>query len=100
MLHSDGVADPEPRWPAILAVLAAVALHFSLPPQLRFGRPGLAAAVVVVLLLIANGARAFHAVRVNELAGWAILIELAGGLLYGVAALIAGLVAHSIPAPD
>jgi hypothetical protein len=100
MLHSHDVADPEPRWPAMLAVLAAVALHFSLPPQLRFGRPGLGAAVVVILLLIANGARLLHARRINELAGWAILIVLAGGLLYGVGALVAGLVAHSVPAPD
>jgi hypothetical protein len=100
MLHSHDVSDPEPRWPAVLAILAATALHFSLPPQLRFGRPGVAAAIVVALVAIAYAARARHARRVNEIAGWLILFALAGGLLYGVVALIAGLVAHSVPAAD
>ena len=98
MLHSHGVDDPEPRWPAVLAILAATALHFSLPPQLRFGRPGIAAGTVIALVAVAYAARARHHHRINEIAGWLILAELAGGLLYGVGALIMGLVAHSVPA--
>jgi len=41
----------EPRWPAILAILATAALHFILPEPLRFG-PGWLLLVVVSLLLI------------------------------------------------
>lgn len=84
----------------MLAVFAAAALHFTLPVQLRVGRPGIAAAIVVVLVVITHVARARGARRVNELAGWSILLVLAGGLLYGLVSLIAGLVAHTVPAPD
>src|SRR5579859_5956428 len=43
--------DAEPRWPAILAVVATAALHFVLPEPFRFG-PGWLLLVVVLLFLI------------------------------------------------
>jgi hypothetical protein len=49
--------DPEPRWPALVALLAVGALHYSLPPQLSPGPGWLVPALVIVLLL---PALAFH----------------------------------------
>jgi hypothetical protein len=49
--------DPEPRWPALVALLAVGALHYSLPSPLSPGPDWLVPVVVVVLLL---PALAFH----------------------------------------
>jgi hypothetical protein len=93
------VERPEPRWPAIIAVGAAAALHFALPETLRFGPPWVLAGAVAVLVAIAFVARARGSVRGNEVAGWGILVVLTIGLVYGLAMLIAGLVHHSTAAP-
>jgi uncharacterized membrane protein len=51
----------EPRWPALLAVLAAIALQLVLPPRLtqglgnRFLIPALEGALIVVLLVVNPG---------------------------------------------
>jgi enoyl-CoA hydratase/carnithine racemase len=100
MLHAHDVERPEPRWPAVLAILAAAALHFILPSQLRLGQPEVVAAIVVALVGVSYAARARGARRLNEIAGYAILVVLTGGLLYGLEELIAGLVTHSVGAPD
>jgi hypothetical protein len=100
MLHAYGVERPEPRWPAVLAIFAAAALHFTLPPQLRLDPPAAFAAIVTVLVGISYLARARGARYVNEVAGYCILVVLTGGLFYGLATLIVGLVRHSVPAPD
>jgi hypothetical protein len=41
----------EPRWPAVLALLATGGLHFVIPAPLRFGQEWLLLAVVTVLLI-------------------------------------------------
>ncbi len=41
----------EPRWPAILALLATGGLHFAIPAPLRFGQEWLLLAVVTALLI-------------------------------------------------
>ncbi|MBV9768810.1 MAG: hypothetical protein JOZ32_04505 [Bryobacterales bacterium] len=46
-----GPRSSEPRWPAILALLAAGGLHFVLPGPLRFGQEWLLLAVVAGLLI-------------------------------------------------
>jgi hypothetical protein len=96
----DTVERPEPRWPAVIGVLAAAALHFVLPDALRLGAPGLLAATVVVLVTGSYVSRGRGWRLGNELAGWGILLVLAAGLLYGVSALIVNLLAHRIDAPE
>ena len=100
MLSAHDIERPEPRWPAVIGVLAAVALHFALPADLRFGPPGVLAGLVVTLLAIAWIARHVGLHHVNAKAGYGVLIVLTAGLLYGVSRLFAGLIQHTISAPD
>lgn len=86
---------PEPRWPAILAAFAAVALHFALPPKIRFGPPWTLATVVAVLVVAAALTRRRGMHRANNMIGYAILTLLTGGLLFGVVRLILALVLHT-----
>ena len=94
------VNDPEPRWPAMVGVVAAAVLHFALPDDLRIGPPWLLVGVVVLLLAVAWGARHLGMHDVNARAGYAILAVLTAGLLYGVVMLMTGLVRHTITAPE
>lgn len=97
---TDDVTNPEPRWPAMIGVLAAAVLHFALPDQMRIGPPWLLVGIVVSLLVVASGARHLGLHHVNAKAGYAVLAVLTAGLLYGVAMLLSGLVRHTIPAPQ
>jgi hypothetical protein len=100
MLKAPDVVRPEPRWPAVLTVFASAVLHYSLPPSMRVGPPWLVVTLVSVLVVAAwLGRRTGHHV-VNERAAYGIIIVLGGALLYGVVALMVGLVHHTLPAPD
>jgi len=100
MLSAPGIERPEPRWPAVIGVLAAAILHFALPDDLRIGPPWLLVGLIVLLLIIAWGARHLGMHHVNAKAGYAILGVLTVGLLYGVTMLMTGLVRHTITAPE
>jgi hypothetical protein len=95
MLSAHDIARPEPRWPAILAIFAAAALHFTLSPAMRIGPPWLVASIVVVLVAIAWLGRRMGRQRVNAWAGFVILAVLTAGLLYGVTTLVVGLMKHA-----
>jgi hypothetical protein len=90
--HPPEIERPEPRWPVIVAALAAVALHFALPRPLRPGTPWLLAVVVTTLVIAATVFRHLGMHRQNAWASYGVLAALAIGLLYGIAALIVGLV--------
>jgi hypothetical protein len=84
----------EPRWPAILAILATAALHFVLPEPLRFG-PGWLLLVVVSLLLIpavlAHRAGRFD---INRVLGHLVLGSLTASMVWSLALLILRLPEH------
>ena len=94
------IVEPEPRWPAIIASFAAVALHFSLPPALRYGQPWIVAGLIVTLVVASQIARALRRYDLANTLGYVILAVLTAGLFYGVIALIRGLVLHTESAPD
>jgi hypothetical protein len=94
---SDGgtrVMAPEPRWPAMLAVIAAGVLHYTLPAAMRFGPPWLVLLAVLLLLLVAHESRRRGNLRLNSLAGLAIPSVLTVALLWGLGALVAVLPRH------
>lgn len=97
-----GLADidrPEPRWPVVIAAFAAVALHFALPDELRMGPTGGLAMVVGILTFAAHVTRQRGMHRANSLLGYAVLIVLTGGLVFGVSALLLALLHGGQKAP-
>jgi hypothetical protein len=90
--HTPDVERPEPRWPAIVAACSAVALYFALPAGLRPGTPWYFALVVGALVIAAVVFRRLGMHRLNSWSSYGVLGALAIGLLYGVVALIFGLV--------
>ena len=92
MTISSDVVRPEPRWPAILAAFAAVALHFVLPTQMRIGPPWVLATTVAVLVVAATVTRRLGKSHANSMIGYAILLVLTAGLVFGVASLIVTLI--------
>ena len=95
MLSARDVERPEPRWPAILAIFAAAALHFTLPAAMRPGPSWLLASLVTVFVVLAWGGRHTGHQRLNAMSGYVILALLAAGLLYGITMLVLGLIQHS-----
>jgi hypothetical protein len=89
--HTPDIERPEPRWPVIVAALAAVALHFALPPALRPGTPWVVGVGVTTLVIAATVFRHLGMHRQNSWASYGVLAVLAGGLMYGVVMLIIGL---------
>jgi len=96
--HPADLRRPEPRWPAIVAAFSAVALHFALPEALRVGPSWLLAIMVAALVVAAHVFRRLDMHRENSVMGYAILLLLAAGLLYGVAMLMLSLVRHTAAA--
>lgn len=84
----------EPRWPAAITILAAVALHFALPPSLRVGPPWIGAGVITVLVLLSAAAAASGRTWINQILGYVLAASLTGGLLVGVARLLAAVAQH------
>ena len=100
MLSAHGVERPEPRWPVVIGVLAAAGLHFALPDQMRVGPPWLLAGIVVALVMVAWASHRLGHHDLNAKTGYAIIAVLTIGLLYGLTMLMAGLVRHTVTAPE
>lgn len=100
MLSAYGVERPEPRWPVVIGVLAAAGLHFALPDQMRVGPPWLLAGIVVALVIVAWASHRLGHHDLNAKTGYAIIAVLTIGLLYGLTMLMAGLVRHTVTAPE
>src|SRR5215470_1411561 len=89
--------DPEPRWSALIAVLAVGGLSLALPEALTVGPTWLFPAVVVALLVptVLTHRTGHH--RLNTLCGFAVAGVLTVGLLGSLLLLIAALPAHTEP---
>ena len=99
--QTDGeIERPEPRWPAVIAAFSAVALHFALPKELRFGPPWTLAVLVSLLAVAAWFTRRRGMHNANNVFGFAVIVVLAGGLVFGVASLIFGLMHQKLEAAD
>lgn len=85
---------PEPRWPAVLALLAVGGLSFALPPSLSIGPDWLLLAVVAGLLIptIATRMRGNH--TMNTVLGHFITAIVTLDMLWSLGRLIAALPSH------
>ena len=91
------VGRGEPRWPALIAVLAAGALHLGLPDSMTAGPPWLLLAVTCLLLVPATVAHRVGRHDLNEWFGHAVNGVLALALVWSIAMLIDELPTHREP---
>jgi hypothetical protein len=92
--------DPEPRWPAWLAVLAVGGLHTALPSYLVLGPRWIFLAVVLALLVptVISHAKKHH--RINRIIGFAVTSMVTLGLIVSVILLISALLAKKETATE
>jgi hypothetical protein len=89
---------PEPRWPVILAVLAAAGLPFALPRSLSVLPPWIVASLVTVLIGAAFVTHNVNKPRLNQLFGYTLLAVLTIAQLFSLGRLIVALPRHTEPA--
>lgn len=82
---------PEPRWPAALAGLAAVALYWAVPESLTPGPTWLTVGLALLALLAALGAHVFGRRSLNHTLSLIFLCLLTFALVWSLGTLIAGL---------
>jgi uncharacterized membrane protein len=86
--------DPEPRWPAAIAVMAVGGLYLALPRYLTIGPPWMFPAVIGALLVptvISHRAGKHH---LNRILGFVVTGLVTLGMIVSVALLIAALPSH------
>jgi hypothetical protein len=86
--------DPEPRWPAFIAIVAVGGLYAALPGYLIIGPHWLFPAIVVMLLVptVISHGTGHHGI--NKFCGFTVTVVLTMGMFVSVALLIHALPAH------
>jgi hypothetical protein len=90
----------EPRWPAILALLATGGLHFIIPAPLRFGEEWLLLLVVAVLLVPTVVAHRTGRYALNRILGYLVLGVVTASMVWSLCLLILRLPRHLDPPPE
>lgn len=91
MVSSDQTSRTEPRWPAVIAIIAVVALRLSLPQGLRFGPDWTLAPVVGLLLVSTMILHEWRRYRANQILGCIFLAVVTAEMIARVALLISRL---------
>src|ERR1041384_5497937 len=86
--------DPEPRWPALVAVLAVAGLYFALPRALVVGPRWLFPAAIIVLVIptMITHARKLHSM--NSILGFSVSALVTVGMIASVVLLVMALPEH------
>lgn len=84
----------EPRWPAVLALVAIGGLRLALPESLSIGPDWLLLAVVGLLLLPVAWARFTHRVTLNRVFGILVTAVVTADMIWSLGLLIAALPRH------
>lgn len=84
----------EPRWPALIALLAVGGLHLSLPSELTVGPDWLLLAVVAVLSVPAVVTHRIRQFAANQILGYALSSVVTLGLIGSLALLVHALPQH------
>jgi uncharacterized membrane protein len=97
-LSPNGVSDQniraEPRWPAVVAMIAVIGLRFALPAGLRIGPDWLLATAVGLLLVSVMILHESRRYRANQIFGYILLATVTGEMMARVALLITRLPEH------
>ncbi|HEY8668600.1 MAG TPA: hypothetical protein VIL86_18280 [Tepidisphaeraceae bacterium] len=91
------VRDPEPRWPALVAVLAVAGLYFALPRSLRPVNSWIVLSVVMVLAAATVVARRSGRHGLNQILGYILTGTLTVATIWSLGLLVAALPAHKEP---
>src|SRR5437667_3248031 len=97
MQHNQGLLDSEPRWPALLALLAVGGLYSALPSSLLVGGPRWLLVVLVVALLvptIISQRSGNHSL--NQTLGYVLNGVVTVAMIWSLALLITALTAHEV----
>src|SRR6202166_3613251 len=84
----------EPRWPAVLALLAVGGLRLSLPESLSAGPDWLLIVVIAVLLIPTVWARRRGMDKVNRVMGYLLTSIVTLDMIWSLGLLVAALPAH------
>jgi uncharacterized membrane protein len=92
--------DPEPRWPAFIAILAVASLYVALPRYLVVGPQWLFPSIVGALLVptLISHKTGHH--RINKFFGFTVNVVITIGMIASVALLIRELPTHKESATD
>jgi hypothetical protein len=90
----------EPRWPAVLGLLAAGGLHFAIPAPLRFGQEWLLLAVVSVLLIPTVVAHRVGKQLLNRVLSHIVAGAVTASMVWSLGLLIIRLPKHVDPPVD
>lgn len=92
--------DPEPRWPAWIAVLAVGGLYAALPSYLMIGPRWLVLVIVLVLLvpIVVSHVRGRH--LLNRVVGFTVTAVVTAGMIASVILLIGALPSHKETPPE
>src|SRR6266550_4200158 len=88
--------DPEPRWPAFIAILAVGGLYAALPPALMIGPPWMFSAVVLLLLIPTVITHGIGHHKLNRLFGFTVSVVITIGMIASLALLIRALPNHKV----
>ena len=86
--------DPEPRWPAFIAILAVGGLYRALPPALMIGPPWMFPAVVLLLLIPTVITHGIGHHKLNRIFGFTVSVVITIGMIASLALLIRALPSH------
>jgi hypothetical protein len=92
-----GSRTAEPRWPSILALLAASGLHFIIPAPLRFGQEWLLLVVVSVLLIPTVVAHRAGKMLLNRVLSHTVLSAVTASMVWSLVLLVRRLPQHLDP---
>jgi uncharacterized membrane protein len=92
--------DPEPRWPAVVAILAVGGLNIALPSALTMGPRWLFPFLVLVLLIPAAVSHHTGRQRLNTVFGFLVDALLTIGLIISVVLLVNALPANKVKPLD
>src|ERR1700761_4160018 len=90
----DSLKRLEPRWPAMLALLAVGGLRLALPESLSVGPDWLLIVVVLVLLIPTAWARVRGLHQINQVLGYVVTSLVTADMVWSLGLLVAALPSH------